>query len=114
MVRWAKRAARPDFMYDKTHLIWSWSEVNSDCRRLKYRRQEVMKALPFDLSPSKLSGVAALGRVRGGCSGNGKVAGRRGGKVSEGGGGSVGVRTWSFNLRRVFKISFWISSWPWT
>src|SRR6202795_115388 len=114
MVRWAKRAARPDFMYDKTHLIWSWSEVNSDCRRLKYRRQEVMKALPFDLSPSKLSGVAALGRVRRDCSGNGKVAGRRGGKVKEGVGGSVGGRTWSFNSQRVFKISFWMSSWPWT
>src|SRR6202795_2812103 len=114
MVRWAKRAALPDFMYDKTHLIWSWSEVNSDCRRLKYRRQEVMKALSFDLSPSKLSGIAALERVRGGCSVGGKVAGRRGGKVKEGGGGSVGGRTWSFNSRRVFKFSFWISSWPWT
>src|SRR6202795_3476748 len=106
MVRWAKRAALPDFMYDKTHLIWSWSEVNSDCRRLKYRRQEVMKALPFNLSPSKLSGVAALGQVCGGCSGDGNVAGRRGGTVKEGVGGSVEGRTWSFNSRRVFKISF--------
>src|SRR6202795_2567848 len=106
MVRWAKRAALPDFMYDKTHLIWSWSGVNSDCRRLKYRRQEVMQALPFNLSPSKLSGVAALGRVRGGCSSGGKVAGRGGGEGKGGGGGAVGGRTWSFNLRRVFKISF--------
>src|SRR6202795_5380552 len=100
MVRWAKRAALPDFMYDKTHLIWSWSEVNSDCRRLKYRRQEVIKALPFDLSPSKLSGVAALGRVRGGCSGGGKVAGQRGGKVEGGVGGAGGGRGWGFNSRK--------------
>ena len=69
------------------------------------RKSGVLVGVP-DGAPSKLSGIAALERVRGGCSVGGKVAGRRGGKVKEGVGGSVGGRTWSFNSRRVFKFSF--------
>src|ERR1700675_3994376 len=69
--RWAKTAARPDFMYDRIHRIFSSSSWNSDFQRVKYSWHEVRKARPFDRSPSKVSGVATFGRERCGTGGGG-------------------------------------------
>src|ERR1700675_4913098 len=71
---WAKTAARPDFMYDRIHCIFSSSSRNSDLRRVKYSWHEVRKARPFARSPSKHSGVATFGLEvvgRGGTGGGG-------------------------------------------
>src|SRR6202795_401136 len=69
--RWAKTAARLDFMYDRIHHIFSSLSWNSDFRRVKYSWHEVRKVRPFDRSPSKVSGVTIFGRECCGTGGGG-------------------------------------------